>query len=141
MMPQLLTVRVQRAHGRPVRIWVPVLPVLLVLSPFVLLAAVIAAVACLVYRISLLRAFGTVFCDATHRTVCFGESEAALRCGACRGTGKGRLIACCAAMSDLPSADPLHGVTLKVVVERLVAHYGFPALGELNRRYAEWGFE
>ena len=34
-------------------------------------------------------------------------------------------------MSDLPSADPLHGVTLKVVVERLVAHYGFPALGEL----------
>ena len=35
------------------------LPVLLVLSPFVVLAAVVAAVACLVYRISLLRALGT----------------------------------------------------------------------------------
>ena len=59
MMPQLLTVKVKRPNGRPIRIWVPVLPVLLVLSPVVVLAVVVAAVACLVYRISLLRAFGT----------------------------------------------------------------------------------
>jgi hypothetical protein len=59
MMPQLLTVRVQRAHGRPVRIWVPVLPVLLVLSPVIVLAVGVAAVACLVYRIRLFRALGT----------------------------------------------------------------------------------
>jgi hypothetical protein len=59
MMPQLLTVRVKRPNGRPIRIWVPVLPVLLVLSPVVVLAVVVAAVACLVYRISLLRALGT----------------------------------------------------------------------------------
>lgn len=60
MMPQLVTVKVKRPNGhRTIRIWVPVLPVLLVLSPFVFLAMVVAAVACLVYRISLLRAFGT----------------------------------------------------------------------------------
>jgi hypothetical protein len=59
MMPQLLTVRVKSPNGRPTRIWVPVLPVLLVLSPVVVLAVVVAAVACLVYRISLLRALGT----------------------------------------------------------------------------------
>ncbi|WP_432981844.1 hypothetical protein [Dactylosporangium sp. CA-233914] len=58
-MPQLLTVRVKRPAGRPIRIWVPVLPVLLVLAPVVVLATAVAAVACLVYRISLLRALGT----------------------------------------------------------------------------------
>ena len=26
--------------------------------------------------------------------------------------------------------NPLHGVTLKMIVEELVAHYGFPALGQ-----------
>jgi hypothetical protein len=59
MMPQLLTVRVKHPDGRPIRIWVPVLPVLLVLAPVLVLAVVVAAVACLVYRISLLRALGT----------------------------------------------------------------------------------
>jgi hypothetical protein len=60
MMPQLVTVKVKRPNGhRTIRIRVPVLPVLLVLSPFVLLAMVVAAVACLVYRISVLRALGS----------------------------------------------------------------------------------
>jgi hypothetical protein len=59
MMPQLLTVRVRRPAGRPIRVWVPVLPVLLILAPVLLLAAAVAAVACLAYRISVLRAFGT----------------------------------------------------------------------------------
>lgn len=59
MIPQLLTVRMKRSQGRPIRIWVPVLPVVLVLSPLLILAAGVAAVACLVYRISVVRAFGT----------------------------------------------------------------------------------
>jgi hypothetical protein len=58
-MPQLLTVRVKRPDGRPVRIWVPVLPVLLVFSPVVALAVLVAAVACLVYRINMVRALAT----------------------------------------------------------------------------------
>jgi hypothetical protein len=58
-MPQLLTVRVKRPDGRPIRIWVPVLPVVLVFSPVVVLAVLVAAVACVVYRISMLRALGT----------------------------------------------------------------------------------
>lgn len=64
-MPQLLTLRVKRPKGRPIRIWVPVLPVVLVLSPLLILAALVAAVACLVYRVRVMRAFGTgwrLFC-------------------------------------------------------------------------------
>jgi hypothetical protein len=65
MMPQLLTVRVKRPEGRAIRIWVPVLPVMLVGSPFLILAALAAAVACLVYRVRVTQAFGTgwrLFC-------------------------------------------------------------------------------
>jgi hypothetical protein len=58
MMPQLLTVRVRRPQGRAFRIWVPVLPVVLVLSPLLVLAALGAVVACLMYDVSVLRAFG-----------------------------------------------------------------------------------
>jgi hypothetical protein len=58
-MPQLLTVRVRRPAGRPIRIWVPVLPVVLVFSPLVVLAVLVAAVACLVYRVNVVRALGT----------------------------------------------------------------------------------
>ncbi len=58
-MPQLLTARVERPGRRPIRIWVPILPVLLLLSPVVLLAVLAAAVACLMYRINVALAFGT----------------------------------------------------------------------------------
>ena len=64
-MPQWLTVRVRRPGGRPVRIGVPVLPVVLVLSPLLILAALGAAVACLMYGVSVTRAFGAgwrLFC-------------------------------------------------------------------------------
>ncbi len=57
MMPQLLTVRVERAEGRPIRIWVPVLLVALVLSPFVVLAALAAVVACVVFRVRVIKSF------------------------------------------------------------------------------------
>ena len=59
MMPQLLTVRVKRADGHRIRFWVPVLPVVLVFLPIVVLAALAAAVACLAYRVSVVRALGT----------------------------------------------------------------------------------
>jgi uncharacterized protein (DUF2132 family) len=34
-------------------------------------------------------------------------------------------------MVDGKSSDPLHGVTLKDIVERLVDHYGFEKLGRM----------
>ena len=34
-------------------------------------------------------------------------------------------------MEKQQSKDPLHGITLKTIVEKLVAHYGFDTLGEL----------
>lgn len=57
-MPQLLTVRVVRPDGRPIRIWVPVLPVVLLFTPIVVLAALAATVACLVYRVDVGEALG-----------------------------------------------------------------------------------
>jgi uncharacterized protein (DUF2132 family) len=34
-------------------------------------------------------------------------------------------------MEKQKSKDPLHGITLQRIVEKLVAHYGFDTLGEL----------
>ena len=34
-------------------------------------------------------------------------------------------------MEKQNSKDPLHGITLKSIVEKLVDHYGFDTLGEL----------
>lgn len=61
MIPQLLTVQVNRPDGRPIRIWIPVLPVLLILSPLILLAVLAAAVACLVFRVNAPRALRTAW--------------------------------------------------------------------------------
>lgn len=58
MMPQLVTVRVTRQDRRPIRIWVPVLPLVLLFSPIVLLAVLGAAVACQIYRIDVIPALG-----------------------------------------------------------------------------------
>jgi hypothetical protein len=65
MIPQLVTVRHRRPNGRWLRLYVPVLPVLLVLSPLLLLAVLAGLVACLVFRISLvgaLRGTGQLLC-------------------------------------------------------------------------------
>ena len=51
-MPQLVTVRHRRPDGRGLRLHVPVLPVLLVLSPLLLLAVLAGLVACLVFGVS-----------------------------------------------------------------------------------------
>lgn len=34
-------------------------------------------------------------------------------------------------MENLKSNDPLHGITLKMILEKLVDYYGFDTLGEL----------
>ncbi|HET7012954.1 MAG TPA: hypothetical protein VFI65_03520 [Streptosporangiaceae bacterium] len=52
MIPQLVTVRYRRSDGRSLRLPVPVLPVLLLLSPLLLLAVLAGLVACLVIGIS-----------------------------------------------------------------------------------------
>jgi hypothetical protein len=53
MIPLLVTVRFRRSDGRWRQLHIPVLPVLLVLSPPLLLAGLVA---CVVYRISLVGA-------------------------------------------------------------------------------------
>lgn len=52
MIPHLVTVRHRRPDGRRLRLYVPVLPVLLVLSPLLLLAVPAGLVACLANRVA-----------------------------------------------------------------------------------------
>jgi hypothetical protein len=52
MIPNLVTVRHRRPDGRWLRLYIPVLPVLLVLSPLLLLAVLAGLVACLAIRVS-----------------------------------------------------------------------------------------
>ena len=52
MIPQLVTIRYRRRGGRYRRLWVPVVPVALVLSPLLLLAVIGGVIACLIFRIS-----------------------------------------------------------------------------------------
>jgi hypothetical protein len=52
MIPYLVTVRYRRRDGRWLRLYVSVVPVLLVLSPLLLLAVLAGLVACLVFRVS-----------------------------------------------------------------------------------------
>jgi hypothetical protein len=52
MIPHLVTVRHRRANGRWLRLYIPVVPVGLVLSPLLLLAVLGGLVACLVFRVS-----------------------------------------------------------------------------------------
>ncbi|MEO3742792.1 hypothetical protein ABGB05_04855 [Plantactinospora sp. B5E13] len=64
-MPQLVTYRQRRRNGRWLRLYVPVLPVALVLSPLLLLVVLAGLVACLVFRVSpvgALRGTGRLLC-------------------------------------------------------------------------------
>ncbi len=65
MVPQLVAGRHRRPDGRWLRLYIPVLPVLLVLSPLLLLAVLVGLVACLVFRVSplgALRGAGQLLC-------------------------------------------------------------------------------
>ncbi|PRX98949.1 hypothetical protein [Allonocardiopsis opalescens] len=48
MIPQLATVRYRRPDGRPLRLYIPILPVLLVLAPLLLPAGLVA---CVIFRV------------------------------------------------------------------------------------------
>jgi len=52
MIPQLVTVGYRRPAGRWRRLYIPLLPVVLVLSPLLLLAGLGGLVACVIFRIS-----------------------------------------------------------------------------------------
>lgn len=56
VIPQVVTVRVHSGRGRRVRLWIPLLPVFVVLSPLVALVLVVLVVACVVHRIDPVRA-------------------------------------------------------------------------------------
>ena len=59
-MPRLLSLRIAHTEGRrPIRLWIPVVPVLLLLSPLLVLAALAGVAACLFFRINPMRALGT----------------------------------------------------------------------------------
>jgi hypothetical protein len=52
VIPQLVTVRCRRRNGRWLRLYIPVVPVLLVLSPLLLLAVLAGIIACVVFEVS-----------------------------------------------------------------------------------------
>jgi hypothetical protein len=52
MIPQLVTAGYRRSNGRWLRLYIPVLPVVLVLSPLLLLAVLGGLGACLAFRVS-----------------------------------------------------------------------------------------
>ena len=56
MMPYLLRLQVRQPDHRTIRLWIPVLPVLIVGSPLLLLAALAAIIAGMVFRINPIRA-------------------------------------------------------------------------------------
>jgi hypothetical protein len=58
VIPQVVSVRVRPRQGRGFRIWVPLLPFLLILSPLLVLAVLVGAVALLARRINPVRVFG-----------------------------------------------------------------------------------
>ncbi|SDC98437.1 hypothetical protein [Glycomyces harbinensis] len=60
MIPQLVTVRYRLRDGRFRRWWIPVVPVVLLLSPLLLLAVVGGVIACLIFKISPLGALAGV---------------------------------------------------------------------------------
>lgn len=58
MIPHLVTYRQRRRDGRWLRLHIPVVPVVLLLSPLLLVAVLAGLVACLVFRVSLVGALG-----------------------------------------------------------------------------------
>ncbi|MFG3340893.1 hypothetical protein [Glycomyces sp. NPDC048151] len=60
MIPQLVTVRVQRPRHRTVRLWIPVLLVAIVLSPLLLLAVIGGVIACLIFDMKVLATFAGI---------------------------------------------------------------------------------
>lgn len=82
MIPQLVTVRYRHLNGRWRRLYVPVLPILLVLSPLLVLYVLGGVVACLVYRVSpvgALRSIGRVLWALRGTRIELEDGETALQ--------------------------------------------------------------
>lgn len=82
MIPQLVTLRWRRKGNRRRRLWIPVIPVVLLLSPLLVLAVIGGVIACLIFDMSPLRTLsgfgrllwalpGTRFELETHGTTVF----------------------------------------------------------------------
>jgi hypothetical protein len=81
MIPHLVTVRHRRPDGRWLRLYVPVLPVVLVLSPLLLLAVLAGLVACLATRVSpvgALRGTGQLLCALPGTRIEIDDGQTAL---------------------------------------------------------------
>jgi len=81
MIPQLVTVGHRRADGRWLRLSVPVLPVVLVLSPLLLVATVAGLVACIAVGVSpvgALRGCGQLLCALPGTLIELEEGRSAL---------------------------------------------------------------
>ncbi len=79
MMPQLVRLQVRQPSQRTLRLWIPVLPVLILLSPLLLLSALAAIAACLVFRINPIRALvaaGRLLCALKGTHVDVDQPEA-----------------------------------------------------------------
>ena len=61
MMPQALSVRVHSGESRRVRLWIPVLPVVILLAPLLALGLVVVLVGLAVLRINPARGLGAVW--------------------------------------------------------------------------------
>jgi len=61
MMPQLVTVRVTRPGHRTIRLWVPVLLLVILLSPILLLAVLGGILACLIFHMRVRQTFAGVW--------------------------------------------------------------------------------
>ena len=81
MIPQLLTVGYRRAGRRWLRLYIPVVPVVLVLSPLLLLAMVGGLVACHLFKVSpvgALRGLGQLLWALPGTRIEFQEGRTAL---------------------------------------------------------------
>ncbi|HEY3687169.1 MAG TPA: hypothetical protein VGL93_29300 [Streptosporangiaceae bacterium] len=82
MIPSLVTVGYHRSGGRRLRLYVPVVPVLLVLSPLLLIAVLGGLVACVIFRISplgALRGAGRLLCALPGTRFEFEEGRTAVQ--------------------------------------------------------------
>ena len=61
MMPQLVTVGFAREKGRPLRLWIPVIPVAILLSPLLVLTVLGGAIACRIFRIGFIHALSVTW--------------------------------------------------------------------------------
>jgi len=58
MMSQVATVHVHSGKARRIRLWIPLLPLYVVLSPLLVLFVLALLVACVMYRVNPFRALG-----------------------------------------------------------------------------------